>query len=59
MSEEQAFWLLEVLCDRILPGYYRSVGLAWRTQHSPSVQIDWMLMKQSIDGGDSARSTRL
>lgn len=23
MSEEQAFWLLEVLCDRILPGYYR------------------------------------
>lgn len=25
MSEEQAFWLLEVLCDRMLPGYYRSV----------------------------------
>jgi len=25
MSEEQAFWLLEVLCDRILPGYYRYV----------------------------------
>ncbi|UOH84190.1 hypothetical protein LQV05_000984 [Cryptococcus neoformans] len=22
MSEQQAFWLLEVLCDRILPGYY-------------------------------------
>ncbi|GHJ83929.1 hypothetical protein NliqN6_0331 [Naganishia liquefaciens] len=22
MSEEQAFWLLEVLCDRMLPGYY-------------------------------------
>lgn len=22
MSEEQAFWLLEVLCDRIVPGYY-------------------------------------
>ncbi|WVQ75931.1 hypothetical protein IAR50_005566 [Cryptococcus sp. DSM 104548] len=22
MSEEQAFWLLEILCDRILPGYY-------------------------------------
>ncbi|KAG8995847.1 hypothetical protein FRB94_008735 [Tulasnella sp. JGI-2019a] len=24
MSEEQAFWLLEVLCDRLLPGYYSS-----------------------------------
>lgn len=25
MSEQQAFWLLEVLCDKILPGYYRLV----------------------------------
>lgn len=22
MSEEQAFWTLNVLCDRIVPGYY-------------------------------------
>ncbi len=22
MSEEQCFWLLDVLCDRLLPGYY-------------------------------------
>ena len=23
MSEEQCFWCLSVLCDRMLPGYYR------------------------------------
>lgn len=23
MSEEQCFWCLTVLCDRLLPGYYR------------------------------------
>jgi Rab-GTPase-TBC domain len=22
MSEEEAFWLLTVLCDKMLPGYY-------------------------------------
>ena len=25
MSEEQCFWCLSVLCDRLLPGYYRWV----------------------------------
>ncbi|CAI2170046.1 6651_t:CDS:10 [Funneliformis geosporum] len=25
MSEEQAFWILSVLCDRMLPGYYRAL----------------------------------
>jgi hypothetical protein len=25
MSEEQAFWQLEVICDTLLPGYYRYV----------------------------------
>lgn len=25
MSEEQCFWLLDVLCDRLLPGYYTYV----------------------------------
>lgn len=23
MSEEQCFWCLTMLCDRLLPGYYR------------------------------------
>jgi len=22
MSEEQCFWMLDMLCDRLLPGYY-------------------------------------
>lgn len=23
MSEEQTFWLLQVVCEKLLPGYYR------------------------------------
>jgi hypothetical protein len=38
MSEEQAFWLLEVLCDRILPGYYRYVHHATSADRSPSME---------------------
>lgn len=37
MSEEQAFYLLEIICDRLLPGYYRSVTSITVEQDADSV----------------------
>lgn len=51
MSEEQAFWLLEVLCDRILPGYYRYVeGYAEIPAHDHSPSMEGTLLDQRVFG---------
>jgi hypothetical protein len=39
MSEEQAFWLLEVLCDRMFPGYYRCVSVKFRGHREWAVTL--------------------
>ncbi|KAI8968087.1 TBC-domain-containing protein [Trametes punicea] len=39
MSEEQAFWLLEVICDRLLPGYYSSTMSAIIHDHFQEVDV--------------------
>ena len=50
MSEEQAFWLLEVLCDRILPGYYRSAAQSrvWLQLTSSSPSMEGTLLDQRV-----------
>ena len=45
MSEEQAFWLLGVLCDRLLPGYYR-----YAPKVGYGIFVDSLIRSQSMHG---------
>jgi hypothetical protein len=47
MSEDQAFWLLEVLCDRLLPGYYACVCLC-------RLALSWTHKNQPFDARDTS-----
>lgn len=55
MSEEQAFWLLEVLCDRLLPGYYASVIVLFPSSRLKSIQA---LHAWNTPGSKSIRIAR-
>ncbi|KAG8689365.1 hypothetical protein FRC11_002935 [Ceratobasidium sp. 423] len=44
MSEEQAFWLLEVLCNRLVPGYYRCLPMI----HERFIAVDVQLSVASL-----------